>query len=308
MKRGVVLWLSLLVAFSVNPVVAASIRVSVDSQEQEVPLYNANQTITMDGYGVDISHSFNEQWSVSLGAQHSEASVLQVSSLFSIEAEQKDYHSDVNYFYQHYTFSLSYQYLNVELASKEVLDVSQAKALDRFTYFEDINSQSMAFHISRDFDFEDYWLTLELGAAYLSQQASYDGRIMVKGANHEFFSRELTDQNSRSWLATSMLSFSTFWSWRDIAIVPSVQLGVSHVVAGDDVYLLNSVSGSTRFSRRKRSEDQVREPLTGDSATTLAAALTVFFTDNFSMDFNVNRLYAAASTADYFSIGFGWEF
>ncbi len=305
---AVVLALPLVVVFYVNSVVAASIRVIVDSQALEVPLYNSNRSITANGYGVDISHSFNEQWSISLGAQYSDVNASQVSPLISIEAEQKDYHSDIHYFYQHYTFSLAYQNINFELASKEALDISQAQKLDKFTYFEEINSQSIAVNISRDFDFDDFWLTLDMGAAHLSQQASYDGRIVVNGANHQFFSRELTDQSMSSWFASSLLSCSTFWSWSQITFVPSMQLGFTHVLAGDDVYLLNTVSGSTRVSRRTRSQDQVREPLTGNSATTLAAALTVFITDNFSMDVNVNRLYAGSNSANYVSIGFGWEF
>jgi len=146
-----------------NKANAVSLYLSYDKQAQDIPLYQHNKSIDMSGYGVDISHAFNEQWSVNVFGQQSDADESQSSPSLQIQAEQQAFSGTVNYLFNHYSFSLSYHQLDFNLRSKESVDATDAKRLERFISVEDIQSSSIEVSVSRDIDFENAWLTIDAG-------------------------------------------------------------------------------------------------------------------------------------------------
>ncbi len=287
---------------------AVSLHVVYDHQEQEVPLYQSNKAVTLSGYSADIAHAFNEQWSISVSGQQSEAKESTTSPILTINAKQQGYSGNVNYFFEPYSISVGYQDIDFELQSIEALDLSNLRQLEKFIYVEDINSQTVELTISRDIDFDSAWLTIDVGIANISQQAQYEGKLVVKGDNNKFVSRDITEQTSGSWVFSTMVSCSTLWAWEELGFVPSAQISLTSVVAGDDVYLFNSVSGSKRSGNRSRSKDQLSEPLTGDSAVTFGGSITALITDSFTIDANISRFYAGSTATNFFSVGLGWQF
>jgi len=291
-----------------NKANAVSLYLSYDKQAQDIPLYQHNKSIDMSGYGVDISHAFNEQWSVNVFGQQSDADESQSSPSLQIQAEQQAFSGTVNYLFNHYSFSLSYHQLDFNLRSKESVDATDAKRLERFISVEDIQSSSIEVSVSRDIDFENAWLTIDAGISSIEQQAQYGNKLRTKGEDSHILAQELTEQSSDSWLFSSALSLSTLWSWGEIGFVPSARLSFTTVIAGDDVYLFNSVTGSARTGDKQRIKSQEQEPLTGDSAVIAGASLTMLIGENLYADVNINRFYADSTASNYFSVGLGWEF
>jgi len=300
----------LIISFSCifNKANAVSLYLSYDTQEQDIPLYQAYKTLTMSGYGIDISHVFNEQWSASLYGQQSDAKESQSSPSLKVNAEQQAFSGSINYLFHDYSISLNYHQLDFNLRSIELVDVTEAKKLERFVSVEEITSTAIAVDVSRDIDFDNYWLSIDVGVSSIEQQASYGNKLRKKGESSHVISQELTEQSSESWLFSSALSFSTLWSWGVVDFVPSAKMSFTTVMAGDDVYLFNSITGSAKTGDKQRVKSQVQEPLTGDSAIIIGGSLTALFGENLYADINVNRFYADAVAANYFSIGLGWEF
>lgn len=291
-----------------NKANAVSLYLSYDKQEQDIPLYQQNKTLDMSGYGVDISHAFNEQWSVNISGQQSDAKESQNPASLKIQAEQQAFSGTVNYLYNEYTISLSYYRLDFELRSKESVDATDAKQLEFFVSVEDIQSTAIEVDVSRDIDFDNYWLSINAGLSSIEQQARYGSKLRTKGEDSQILAQELIEQSSESWLFSSALSLSTLWSWAEVDFVPSARVSFTTVIAGDDVYLFNSVTGSARTGDKQRDKSQVREPLTGDSAVIAGVSLTALIGENLYADININRFFADSTAANYFSVGLGWEF
>jgi len=292
----------------IKPVSALSFHLSHDNQEQLMPLYHSTKVITLSGYSVDVAHIFNERWSVGISGQQSDAQEVQRKPLQALAVEQNSYSTQVSYLFDDYTLSLGYQQLDFELKSRETLDATRVTEFEKFVYIEKIESNAIEVSISKDIDFDASWLTFDAAITSMAQTAQYDGKLVAKDEDSSYLSRDLVEQSSDSWLFSTSLSWSTLWSVGELGLVPSVQVTHSRVVAGDDVYLFNTVTASSRSGKRTRSKEQFSEPLSGDIATTVGGSLMVLITDNFSLDVSINRFYAGASTSDYFSLGLGWDF
>jgi len=302
------LLLSLVILLLTARVEAVSLHVSHDNQEQLIPLYHGTKVITLSGYSLDVAHTFKEQWSVGVSGQQSDAKEVQRKPLQALAAEQQAYSAQVSYLFDDYTLTLGYQQLNFELKSRETLDITRLTELEKFIYVEEIDSSAVEVSISKDIDFDASWLTFDAAITSMTQTAHYDGKLVAKEDDYAYTSRDLTEQSSDSWLFSTSLSWSTLWSVGELGIVPSVQVSHSRVIAGDDVYLFNTVTASSRTGKRTRSKAQYKEPLRGDIATTIGGSFMLLITDNFSLDVSINRFYAGASTSDYLSLGLGWDF
>ena len=291
-----------------NTADAATLHVSYDRQEQEIPLYQENKLVTLAGYSLDFSHAINDLWSVSVYGQRLDITAKQTTPLLAINAKQRGYSANVNYQIDAYTLALTYQVSDFTLTNKEQLDLSQLAQREQFNYFEDIRSQAIEVSLSKDIDFEHYWLTWDVGVVNVEQQAKYVGKLVAQRANNHYFFSDITEQNSESWLLSTRLSCATLWTWQALSFVPMLQVSVNRVIAGDDVYLFNSAYGTSRSGSVRRSTDQLQQPLTGDNALSVGASLTTLITANFYIDVNVSRFFAQSTATNLYAVGFGWEF
>ncbi len=298
-----------LLSMVLTPSVSAiSLYLSVDKQAQDVHLYQEIKKINLNGYGLELSHVVNEQWSISLYGQHSDHEETHTSPPLQIEAQQHAYSASVNYSVSNYLISFSYHQLSFELFTKEQVDVTQAIPLEQFTSFEEIDSKYIELNVGRDIDFENSWLTIDVGLYKVNQQALYGSKLTRDGKNTRLLSQDLIEANSESWLIGTTLSWATLWSWVNVDFVPAAKLNFITVISGDDVYLFNTISGVTRTGESQQTQSAESTPLAGDSALIVGGSLTVLITERLYADINFNRVYANNTTDNSLSLGIGWDF
>ncbi len=282
---------------------AVSVNVEYINTEQAVPLPNElSEAIDMQGYGLNISHSFSEQWSASFTTQHIEHQGNTADNNFSRDAQQKSYQANLYYLFDNYTLAIAYSDISFDFSSLG----ENAPRLIYYNYDEDIDSSTFELMLSRDVDFDNFWLSIDGTLSYIDQQAGFTkDTIIIRKGGKETNVNESTRDTNQSWLLAASASWATLWSWRDVAFIPSLSVNYAMVAAGDDVYFR-----TTKIGRRAATDEQAqsRESFASDSSFYWGSSLTVLLSEQLSCDFQFNRIYTDDSTDNYLSLGLGWEF
>ena len=294
--------------------VAITVNAKYFNAAQQAPLFIANQpledasyqSLTMQGYEFDISHTFNERWSASFSHQFTDNKNGYETNETALTAKQKAYGASLYYLMANYTFAIEYNEVSFNFLNIEKFGVTQTKY---YRYNEEIDASSFDFTLSRNLDFDNFWLTFDGTVTYSDQQAMSSHKRTQNRA--ELNSAPEHHHLSQSWLFATSMSWATLWAWHDMAFIPSLNANYSFVVAGDSVYLFNRISGTSSRRRQQRNDPvdiENQEPFASNSLFYWGSSFTVMLTEQLSCDMQFNRIHSDDSTDNYVSFGLGWDF